>query len=114
LKRAYNLFKGFGLGGGWMVCRDRKAAFLFGGVMSLRGEIQASQRNFLDAVAEAEQARPHEMEFKLVNDVIGAVIGCVKYSPSTDSVEITVDRTDIMIPGTCLESLRNALNKLLG
>jgi hypothetical protein len=31
LKRACNLFKGFGPNGGWMVCRNRKAAFFICG-----------------------------------------------------------------------------------
>jgi hypothetical protein len=39
LKRACNLFKGFGLGGGWMVCRNRKTAFLFGGDMEKKRQV---------------------------------------------------------------------------
>jgi hypothetical protein len=52
LKRAYNLFKGFGLGGGWMVCRDRKAAFF---ILRRRG-VSARERDMYHAASvEAER-----------------------------------------------------------
>jgi hypothetical protein len=83
--------------------------------MSLREECQASEREYRRVIGEAERKRPCAVVFDLVDEAVGMVAGGMKYDPSTDNVEITFTAgSTIRIPGGYLESLRNALNKLLG
>jgi hypothetical protein len=82
--------------------------------MSLRENCLASEREYRRAIGEAERKRPCAAVFDLIDEARGIVAGEMKYDPATDSVEITFTGANVRIPGTYLESLRNALDKLLG
>jgi hypothetical protein len=82
--------------------------------MCLREGYQASEKEYRRVIGEAERKRPCAVVFDLVDEAMGMVAGGVKYDPPSDSVVLTFTGADVRIPGAYLESLRNALNKLLG
>jgi hypothetical protein len=82
--------------------------------MSLREDCLESEQGYRRAIVAAEKKRPCAVVFSLVGEATGTTAGEMKYDPATDSVEISLSNTNVRIPGTYLESLKNALNKLLG
>jgi hypothetical protein len=82
--------------------------------MSLRENSLMSEQEYRRAIGEAEKKRPCAVVFDLADETTGTAAGEMKYDPATDGVELTFTGTAVRIPGACLESLRNALNKLLG
>ena len=82
--------------------------------MSLREHSLVSEREYRRAMGEAEKKRPFAVAFELTGEAAGMTAGAMKYDPATDSLEITCAGAALRIPGACLESLRHALDKLLG
>jgi hypothetical protein len=81
--------------------------------MGLREVCRTSEQEYRRAIGEAEKKRPCAVMFDLTDETTGRVTGNMKYEPATDSVEIAITDTPILISGVYLESLRKALNKLL-
>jgi hypothetical protein len=72
-----------------------------------------AEQEYRRMIREAEKKRPCAVVFDLIDETVGKAMGEMKYDPAADSIEIAFTGTTVQIPGTYLESLRNALNKLL-
>jgi hypothetical protein len=90
--------------------------FNFGGFMNLRETLRGLEKEYQEAFAKAKKMRPEEEEFELADELGGELRlpdGCLVYTPSDDTVRMSVQNVEIKFSARYLPSLYSAVKKLL-